>query len=411
MGERCLQGRNGEREAHALTSFVAPDKETARCYKELRPIVLNAMKRRLGNPSDAEDLTQEVFIRLWRAMREGRPPHHVRDWVFHVARNLMTDLERHRRRVGRRELQRPDEEALRVPCSRATPEQAFAMSERHQRLRLALRTLTGREREHLRLRAQGRVLREIADTAHVAVSCVATRIEQTTRRLHALVCAEGPCSAASLGRGKGRDVSVKMCPEVRPPRLHGLRQVDARVESSRAPVPIARYPRRIDEIPHAHASHLHPGGRMPEVHSQGPFVSLAVLCQRVDVQPDGTVDLVGIVESQYLDSPFLDQTDPVKVHLNVVIALRAGALRGEHPLAVRLCHPDGTPGMMLSRLIIFSDKRPSVRLLIPLKLDIEQLGIHWIDVLFEQRLITRISYTTQRRPAAGVPEDTGQTQR
>lgn len=153
---------------------------------------------------------------------------------------------------------------------------------------------------------------------------------------------------------------------------------------------------------------------MPRVQSQGPFVSLAVLCRRVEFQPDGTLDLVGIVDEQYLDSVFLDQTDRVKLSLNIVIALRAGDLRGDHAIALRGWYPDGTAGAMQSRLIWFTDANPAARWVIPLSMDIEQLGVHWFDVLFEQRILTRISYVTLRRPALGADQgvardDTGDT--
>lgn len=135
---------------------------------------------------------------------------------------------------------------------------------------------------------------------------------------------------------------------------------------------------------------------MSEVRSSGPFVGLAVLCQRVDRQPDGTTDLIGIVDGASLDSPFLDKNQEVTMRLNAVISLRAGDLRGSHTLAVRGRYPAGLDGPMVSRLVEFTDEVPAATLLIPVEIELEHVGTYWFDVLFDQRTITRIPFVARR---------------
>jgi hypothetical protein len=135
---------------------------------------------------------------------------------------------------------------------------------------------------------------------------------------------------------------------------------------------------------------------MSEVRSSGPFVGLAVLCQRVDRQPDGSTDLIGIVDGFSLDSPFLDKSQEVTMRLNAVISLRAGDLRGSHTLAVRGRYPAGLDGPMVSRLVEFTDDLPVATLLIPVEIELEHVGTYWFDVLFDQRTITRIPFVARR---------------
>lgn len=59
--------------------------------------LLRFIKRRVGDPSDAEDLLQDVFAELVEANRLLMPIEHVTGWLFRVARNRITDLFRKRR--------------------------------------------------------------------------------------------------------------------------------------------------------------------------------------------------------------------------------------------------------------------------------------------------------------------------
>lgn len=48
--------------------------------------------RLLGSPSQAEDLTQECFIRVIEYVRKGRLPDSFRPWIYKIAANLCRDL-------------------------------------------------------------------------------------------------------------------------------------------------------------------------------------------------------------------------------------------------------------------------------------------------------------------------------
>ena len=52
----------------------------------------NFIRRRVPDPSDAEDIVQEVFYELVEANRLLMPIEHVTGWLFRVARNRIIDL-------------------------------------------------------------------------------------------------------------------------------------------------------------------------------------------------------------------------------------------------------------------------------------------------------------------------------
>jgi len=64
--------------------------------RELPAIVAFAY-RMLANHSDAEEIGQESFLRLWKAAPKWRPDARVRTWLHRVARNLCIDRIRARK--------------------------------------------------------------------------------------------------------------------------------------------------------------------------------------------------------------------------------------------------------------------------------------------------------------------------
>lgn len=69
------------------------------------------LRRATGRASEAEDLSQETFLRAFRAYRSLPPDANVRAWLFAIATNLC----RNRRRAGKR--QRRALEAVRAEQS------------------------------------------------------------------------------------------------------------------------------------------------------------------------------------------------------------------------------------------------------------------------------------------------------
>src|SRR5438067_13786066 len=54
--------------------------------------------RILNNRQDAEDLTQEVFLRLYRSRKRYQPRARFATWLFHITQNVARNALRSRRR-------------------------------------------------------------------------------------------------------------------------------------------------------------------------------------------------------------------------------------------------------------------------------------------------------------------------
>jgi RNA polymerase sigma-70 factor (ECF subfamily) len=100
---------------------------------------------RTSDPSVAEDIASEVFLRLLDALHAGRAPQTtLRGWLFGVASHLVTD---HFRRAPRENT--PLDESL---ISNGSPAAEAEDHLRQDRVRAAIRRLTAEQQEVLALR-------------------------------------------------------------------------------------------------------------------------------------------------------------------------------------------------------------------------------------------------------------------
>src|SRR5579864_2391405 len=73
------------------------DQRISEVVKREQSRLRNFIRRRVPDPSDAEDVLQDVFYKLVEANRLLMPIDHVTGWLFRVARNRITDLFRKKR--------------------------------------------------------------------------------------------------------------------------------------------------------------------------------------------------------------------------------------------------------------------------------------------------------------------------
>ena len=66
--------------------------------ERLRHEIFGYVRNKIGDLSAAEDLTQDTFLRVERALAKGAEPEHFRGWIFQIARNAVIDWAKQRRR-------------------------------------------------------------------------------------------------------------------------------------------------------------------------------------------------------------------------------------------------------------------------------------------------------------------------
>lgn len=147
--------------------------------------LMSLATRILGNPADAEEVLQEVFVHAWNRAASYDPGRSsVSTWLVLISRSRAIDRLRSRRVVER------TSEAVRVenPNSHESPRAArnVLIVERRQRVAGAMRELPGEQRQVLELAYyQGLTQSEIALATGIPLGTVKTRTLLAMKKLRA----------------------------------------------------------------------------------------------------------------------------------------------------------------------------------------------------------------------------------
>ncbi|WP_099024020.1 RNA polymerase sigma factor SigE [Mycolicibacterium palauense] len=128
-----------------------------------------------GNQHDAEDLTQETFIRVFRSVQNYQPGT-FEGWLHRITTNLFLDMVRRRARIRMEAL---PEDYDRVPADEPNPEQIFHDSRLGADLQAALDSLAPEFRAAVVLcDIEGLSYEEIGATLGVKLGTVRSRIHR-----------------------------------------------------------------------------------------------------------------------------------------------------------------------------------------------------------------------------------------
>lgn len=140
--------------------------------------------RVVGNYQEAEDIAQEVFLKIFHGIRRLENPATLTNWIYRITYNACFEaLARQKRRPTMMPFAPPDAEGREEPqyadSSTPTPEEAALQQELRHCIELALASLDTTSRASLVLREiEERSYQEIADTMSIGLSAVKMRIHR-----------------------------------------------------------------------------------------------------------------------------------------------------------------------------------------------------------------------------------------
>lgn len=170
--------------------------------------VYNLALRMVGDPDDAADITQETFIKAYRAIGSFRGDSKFSSWIYRIASNVCLDFLRSRSRRAQVPLSFENEDAegeIELPDMSQNPEKVLMKKLSMEAVRRGMEKLPPKQRQILVLRELcGLSYAELAQTLSVEEGTVKSRIFRARKRLCAILLGDGNISddAASIS-GKG----------------------------------------------------------------------------------------------------------------------------------------------------------------------------------------------------------------
>ena len=173
--EQTGAGDRGELERLLLGVAAGDQDSLAELYRRTRTAVYGLTLSYVKNAYDAQDLTQDTFVRVWEKAPQYRPQGSPMGWILAVARNLSLMCLRQKERQG----ELSEEEWNAVPA-----ELPSLSHEDREMLQNALAALEEQERRIVVLHAvAGLKHREIAQLLELPLATVLSKYHRALKKL------------------------------------------------------------------------------------------------------------------------------------------------------------------------------------------------------------------------------------
>ena len=200
-----------EHEKHCIERVLKGD---ANAFEHLvhayEKTVYNLALRTLGNREDAEDVTQEAFLKAYRSLDSFRGDSKFSVWLYRIVSNLCLDLLRSRQRKPVQSLTVEDDDGeigeLEISDEHFSPEKLLDRKLTRESVQRGLSALPDDARQILLLRElQGMSYEEIGQALDLEPGTVKSRSFRARKRLCAFLLQDGnlPDSLASKYSGGG----------------------------------------------------------------------------------------------------------------------------------------------------------------------------------------------------------------
>ena len=168
-----------QRDAELLARFSKGDRAAALALtSRLAPVVFAQAFRMLGDRAEAEDVTQESLLRLWKAAPGWDATRaKITTWLYRVTSNLCIDCLRKSNRISGDEVPEVADETPGIDLK-------LQATARAQALQHALQTLPDRQRQAMILRhIEDLSNPEISDIMEISVEAVESLVSRGKRAL------------------------------------------------------------------------------------------------------------------------------------------------------------------------------------------------------------------------------------
>ncbi len=186
-----------------IQAGIRLEENCEKIYKRFRPIVRSFFLRKGFSSQESDDLTQDVFLRVFKSIDTFRRESRFERWLWEITGHIYSNEIRRRKTEKRNvreqsldtvvETEEGSASALAIPSPGPSPEDEVIRNERSKALHAALKDLPDQMRRCCILRYErGLKYQEIADLMGISIETVKAHLHQARKRLTALLGEKDP---------------------------------------------------------------------------------------------------------------------------------------------------------------------------------------------------------------------------
>ena len=146
---------------------------------------------------------------------------------------------------------------------------------------------------------------------------------------------------------------------------------------------------------------------MPEKRSalpfeDGPFLSVACICEKVLVEQDGVKSVIRVIDRliHTVAGPQPpEDLEPFEHDMTLLIKLKSGSARGVYPIEVRLIKPSGESPPPFSQSVMFEGEEDrGVDIIMRMKIIFDMAGVYWFEIDLKGTRLTRLPFRVVYMP-------------
>ncbi len=150
--------------------------------------IFNFIRQHVGNQDSAQDLTQEVFIKIWKNIKKFDAERNFKIWMFQIARNTIIDFLRKKKNIPFSELEKYGREEFDAVDESPNPEEILDKKLSESDVAKALEKMTPQFRSVIALYYQeGFNFREISEIMDEPLDTVKSRHRRALQMLKKLL--------------------------------------------------------------------------------------------------------------------------------------------------------------------------------------------------------------------------------
>ena len=134
----------------------------------------------------------------------------------------------------------------------------------------------------------------------------------------------------------------------------------------------------------------------PQTFQEGPYLSAAIICEKVMVEQDGVKSAIRIIDRvirQAIGPNPPQEMEPFEYDATLLLRFKSGRARGTYPLEIQLIKPSGESATPLKQTILFEGEEDrGMDIVTNMKIKFDLTGIYWFNILLNDVCLTRIPF-------------------